>query len=226
MLPREVDTAHARLGLHFFGLRRFLGHIGRRLGIDGEEQRAVAQHLVGTVVGTCQPSSDTEVREVLGFVQSLHLFVVMIDGFESTCVGLQAETVVVDGDIVEGVTCGVVQAGAIQRLIRRIGVSRVVAAPVFHALQQTVVALPEHVIALVPRHETSLCYVAQRQSAVYVVAPHFAHLSTRFYTATVHCAPVFGVHHQVIAFLIHRLVIQQHTACQHGQSAWCVPRRV
>ena len=103
---------------------------------------------------------------------------------------------------------------------------RIVAAPVFHALQQTVVALPEHIIALVPRHETSLCDVAQRQSAVHVVAPHFAHLSTRFYAASVHRAPVLGVHHQVIAFLIHRLVIQQHTACQHGQSAGCVPRRV
>ena len=40
--------------------------------------------------------------------QSDSTTLVMIDGFKSTCVGLQAESVVVGGDIVEGVTSGVV----------------------------------------------------------------------------------------------------------------------
>ena len=116
-----------------------------------------------------------------------------------------------------------VQSATIERAEGSVQVSRVVAAPVLHAFQQTVVAFGKEVIALVPCHLACLSNVGKGESRMDIVAPHLAHLPVGLDAAAVHTVPVFGGKHQSIPLFVEVLIVEQHARRQHGQCGRSIP---
>ena len=164
MPPREIHTLVAVFRPYSGRLLRHFGHHGRGTCIDGEEQSAIAQHLVGTVVGPCQPCRNGKIRKLLLRIHPLHFPVMMIYGLEGTGIRPETEAVVVRGYVIERITLCPVKSRTVERSEWSVGMPRVIAAPVFHAAEKAVVAGGEEIVALIPRHAGH-----RQQSSAYAV---------------------------------------------------------